>query len=657
MGVRGLRRSLFAAETGASGSGDDAMPWRHLGLLLVGAALLLLAFNGLMDVGARVAGDDVQRFDAASLVDAGGNPVRAEGDAPVPMRLQGNCHARGECTRYYRIAFQHDPAATGLYALYIPQFTGRLQVALNGVPVTDSTRGQTSLRLGQGAPQLAALPGRLLHPGANEFAVTLAGRMGAGAVGPVYFGPEAELRDDYEAAQFLVVTLPRLMDGALFAIGAIMLMIWLTRRHDRLYLLCAAISLCFALSSMSPVIAAAFGAQFLLPVNVLRFVGACLLLPFTWHLVGRRPPVRIAWFLVPGVLMFLSFRMLPAAWSTLLVPLLFVPLALALAAVALWELWRAGIRGGDRTALTLLAVIAVLLSLTTRDQLVTAGVLDKGYVLLARFNGPLLVLIMGGTLLRRFAEGLSLLENFNARLNRDVDAARGELRAAFEREQAHVRKATLEAERMRLMGDLHDGIAGHLVSIISLCEQPAPAAGADDAGVGSEVAQASRRALTDLRLVIDSMEDVGGDLAMMLTAFRDRVEPQLRRAGIRMDWQARDLPDLPGLAPATTLAIYRILQEAVNNAAKHSGSGVVAVAATGSPLPGHGVRLEVRDFGKGGAATRPHGYGMGNMRKRAAALGASLTVESDPAGTRVLLDLPPRLDAGQDPATAGSGSA
>ena len=641
MGARGLRRSWFAAEAGAPAFAEGAIPWRHLGLLLVGAALLLLAFNGLMDVGARVAGDDVQRFDAASLVDAGGNPVRAD-DAPVPMRLQGNCHARGECTRHYRIAFHHDPAATGLYALYVPQFTGRLQVALNGVPVTDSTRGQTSLRLGQGAPQLATLPGRLLHPGANEFAVTLAGRMGAGAVGPVYFGPDAELRDDYEAAHFLVVTLPRLMDGALFAIGAIMLLIWLTRRHDRLYLLCAAISLCFAVSSQSPVIAGAFGAQFLLPVNVLRFVGACLLLPFTWHLVGRRPPVRIAWFLVPGVLMVLSFRMLPAAWSTLLVPLLFVPLALALAAVALWELWRAGIHGGDRTALTLLAVIVVLLSLTVRDQLVTAGVLDKGYVLLARFNGPLLVMIMGATLLRRFAEGLSLLEDFNARLNRDVDAARGELRAAFEREQAHVRKATLEAERMRLMGDLHDGIAGNLVSIISLCEQPGGAA-------GNEVAQASRRALTDLRLVIDSMEDVGDDLAMMLTAFRDRVEPQLRRSGIRMNWQARDLPDLPGLAPATTLAIYRILQEAVNNAVKHSGSEVVAVAATASPLPGHGVRLVVRDAGRGGAEARRGGYGMANMRKRAAALGATLAVESDAGGTRVLLDLPPRLGG----ATAG----
>src|SRR5690606_1365901 len=149
---------------------------------------------------------------------------------------------RPGAARLYRIRFQHDPAGGALQALYIPQFTGRLQVSLNGVPVIDSTRGQTSLRLGQGAPQLVPLPEQMLRPGGNTLELALGGRMGAGAVGPVYFGPDAELRDHHEAAHFLVVALPRLMAGALFAIGAIMLMIWLTRRHDQLYLLCATIS-------------------------------------------------------------------------------------------------------------------------------------------------------------------------------------------------------------------------------------------------------------------------------------------------------------------------------------------------------------------------------------------------------------------------------
>src|SRR5690606_38370889 len=389
----------------------------------------------------------------------------------------------------------------------------------------------------------------------------------------------------------------------------IMLLIWLTRRHDQLYLLCAAISLSFAVSSLSPVIASALGASLLLPVNVLRYVGGCLLLPFAWQLVGRMPPVRTSWFVLPGVLMFLSFRLLPEAWSTQLVSYLFMPLVLAMAALALWQLWRAGTRGRDRTALTLLVAIAILLALTTRDQLVMAGVLENGHVLLARFNGPILVVIMGMIMLRRFADGLSLLENFNKRLHRDVAAARSKLQEAFDREKAHARRETLAAERVRLMSDLHDGIAGQLMSIVALSEQ-------DDGPKAAEVTTACHRALTDRRLVVDSMEDVGDDMGMMLVAFRDRIDPQLRRSGIRLDWQVRDLPDLPGLSPATTLAIFRILQESVNNAVRHSGSKVVEVVSSESLLPGHGVRLAVRDHGRGGAMLRRGHHGMDNMQRR-----------------------------------------
>ena len=109
--------------------------------------------------------------------------------------------------------------------------------------------------------------------------------------------------------------------------------------------------------------------------------------------------------------------------------------------------------------------------------------------------------------------------------------------------------------------------------------------------------------------------------------------------------RAAESPDLPGLYPAATLAIFRILQEAVNNAMRHSGSKVVEVASGRSPLPGHRARLVVRDFGAGGAIAGRVGHGMDSMRRRARALGAALEIESDEQGTRVTLDLPERLDA------------
>ncbi len=609
------------------------MPWGYLGVLLLVAVLLLIALNALMDTGARIHDPDVLRFDTAVRTMEDGTRATET----VPMRLPGNCHARGKCVHTYRIRFDHPANTDGPFALYVPLFTGRMQASLNGVPMLDSTLVEASLRQGQGAPQIASVPAHLLRTSSNELEVVLSGRLGSGAVGPVFFGPEKHLHAPYEAAHFQVVMLSRLMDGALLAIGLILLLIWRARRQDQLYLLCATISLSFALASLSPVIANAFGEFLLMPVNTLRFVAACLVLPFVWQLTGRRPPLRTRWFFVPGLLMVAAFHALPAAWSMFLLPAVFLPLALGLAGLALSELWRAGVRGGDRTALTLLVAIGGLLALAVRDQLVLSTDLGQGHVLLARFNGPILVFIMGAILLRSFAEGLSLLENFNARLRDDVTAAREQLQQAFEREQIQAQRQTLAAERMRLMGDLHDGIAGQLVSIVSLSERA-------QGPVAEEVSRACHGALTDLRLVVDSMEDFGDDLGMMLVAFRDRIEPQLRRSGLRLDWKVHDLPDLPGLSPTHTLGLFRLLQEAVNNAARHSGSDVVVIEAP--RLPDQGVRLIVRDHGKGGAQPRRGHYGMDTMRRRAGELGACLTINSNGQGTCVIVDLPPRLDAG-----------
>jgi signal transduction histidine kinase len=600
-------------------------PWSRIAALVLACGLLLLLLARLLDVGSNVQRPGVQQFTHAALV--------AAGNGESPIRCED-----GECARRYHLVFHSDPAAHGALSLYVPQYTGNLRVEFNDVPIASRVRRQTWPQLAQGVPLIVALPSRLLQPDGNDITLVFESHDGmAGFAGDAYLGPEPQLRAGYMAAWFIMVLLPRLIDGVLFAIGAIMLLIWFNRRHEQLYLLCAAISMGFAAASLSSETADSLG-MLLLPANVARYLCASLILPFAWQLAGRTPPLRTRWFLLLPALLFACLLCLPNAVTARLLPGLFLPLVMVTWIIAIVELARTAIRTQSLSSLLTLGAIGMGLVLTVRDQLVIRGVLDGGHVLMARFNGPILAMMTGAVLTRRFSSGLAALEDFNARLRNDVNAAAEQLRRAFEREQVQARRATLEAERMRLMGDLHDGIAGHLVSIISLCEQAG-------GGVTPEIAQASHRALTDLRLVVDSMEDVGDDLGMMLGAFRERVEPQLRRAGLRLEWHVRDLPDLPGLYPGATLAIFRILQEAVGNAVRHSGARAVEVSAGPSPLPEHGVRLLVRDQGRGGAAVRRGGYGMDNMRRRAEAFGGVLAVESDAAGTRVLLDLPRQLKA------------
>ena len=613
-----------------SNAGTIGIAWRVLGILLVGA-LLALAFVPLLDAGAHIDDPRVLRFDAAIAADA------AEGSEPVPIHPSRDCLLEGgRCVRDFVIPFAPPSVVGDTLALYIPQYTGNVAVTLNGMPVADSNRLQSSVHIGQGAPLLVALPRALLDPDRNRLQLRATRYGYGGFVGPVFIGDETRLRGAYELARGVLVILPRLVDGMLLAIGLVLVLVWCVRRHEALYLVCGAMSLCLAVSSLSSVAAGTLGDQALMVVNLLRFVAASLALPFAWLFVGRRPPVPIAWFLLLPLGVYASITLLSDGWGAWMTWHVFVPIVLLLVLVAMAVFARAAFAGRDLGALLMLAAMTAAFLTVGRDMLVNAGALPDGHLVMGRFNGPLMVAMMGTIVLSRLVAGLAVLERFNQRLRHDVEAATTRLRDAFNRERAHEQQAAVQVERMRLMRDLHDGIAGQLVSIISLSEQ-------EGGDVRAEIADASNRALTDLRLVVVSMEDVGDDLGMTLVAFRERLEPQLRRCGVRLDWKVRALPDLPGLYPSATLAIFRVLQEAVNNAMRHSGSDVVEVTSSKSPLPGCGTRLVVRDFGRGGAASRGSGHGMDNMRRRAASLGATLAVEDDAPGTRVIVDLPVRL--------------
>jgi signal transduction histidine kinase len=88
------------------------------------------------------------------------------------------------------------------------------------------------------------------------------------------------------------------------------------------------------------------------------------------------------------------------------------------------------------------------------------------------------------------------------------------------------------------------------------------------------------------------------------------------------------------------VACYRIAQEAITNAARHSGASSCLVRLCLDEADGT-LQLEVSDDGKGVAEDRSAGVGMSSMRERTEELGGTLTVGALPeGGTRVLARLP-----------------
>ena len=130
----------------------------------------------------------------------------------------------------------------------------------------------------------------------------------------------------------------------------------------------------------------------------------------------------------------------------------------------------------------------------------------------------------------------------------------------------------------------------------------------------------------------------------MIGALQARLDSVEKRAGI----EARFLIEgnLGNLLPTLEEALFRIAQEALNNALKHAAARSVVVRLRGED---ECVTLEVADDGRGSALLNTDvkgGLGLTSMRERVAQLQGTLTIDSAPgAGTRITVEVPRPLAA------------
>ncbi|MDT4332410.1 sensor histidine kinase [Methylomonas sp. MS20] len=183
---------------------------------------------------------------------------------------------------------------------------------------------------------------------------------------------------------------------------------------------------------------------------------------------------------------------------------------------------------------------------------------------------------------------------------------------AVERENA------LLLERQRLMYDMHDGLGSTLLATLCAIER--------DNLPQSSVIEALRGCVDDLRLVIDSLEPMEHDLVTLLATVRYRLGPRLTDAGLTLDWDIHDLPELPWLEPPDALHVLRLVQEALANVLKHARADHVRLATRASE---DHVEIHIEDNGCGfDLNTVPLGRGLRNQNRRAEYLGGEFKIDS-----------------------------
>jgi signal transduction histidine kinase len=200
-----------------------------------------------------------------------------------------------------------------------------------------------------------------------------------------------------------------------------------------------------------------------------------------------------------------------------------------------------------------------------------------------------------------------------------------------------------EDERRRLARDLHDGPAQSLSAALF---------GVDLALATLEKAPESAR--DELLHARELLRDALNELRAMMFGLRPRLleekglGPALEAlAGMAPLWGPHVTVSVSGrdarLAEDVELALYRIAQEAITNARKHSAAGEIRVELVVGP---DSATLSVVDNGQGFPPRRirpvaGRGEGVPGMRERAELLGGTLQIESAPGkGTQVLATLP-----------------
>jgi signal transduction histidine kinase len=189
-----------------------------------------------------------------------------------------------------------------------------------------------------------------------------------------------------------------------------------------------------------------------------------------------------------------------------------------------------------------------------------------------------------------------------------------------------------EEERRRLRRDLHDGLGPTLATVtLQLDVAEAKLAGDPEAARAmlAEVRRTTSEVVADIRRVVGDLRPPELDDLGLPTAL-GRLAERTSTAGPRVEVSCAALPRL---SAAVEVAVYRIVQEAVTNAVRHSGARRVRVTVG---VEAGDLTLAVADDGCGTAEDAPPGVGTASMRDRAAELGGTLRVTAGPTGGTVV---------------------
>lgn len=494
------------------------------------------------------------------------------------------------------ITFDWREGRTTPAALTIGRALPFYRLMLNGADLTPGV-DLAARDIRDRAPHLHVLPAELLqaHDNRVELQFPDATMLGSVNVNQVCIGRLADMQPAFRANWWRMVGVARVCLLLLISFALLALALWLLGGRPRVHLWYVAL---------------------LLPLMLRNFYDAST----------SRPGGPVPWMYLEAVgsaaLPYLLFGFMRAHWRFCfprLALVLKLLTAMALLLIGVDTIHPAPFLGvtvdNGLTFLvltsTLVAVTAVLMLVRSMHRVERRAVLAAASIAIAcstvqaanaffpfaqrwMWTDPIasvaLAIGFGYLLIRRMAVGEFVYTSASAALACELDEAIAVEPLPNHRLWSRFSAGIGRGERSRLMRDIHDGFGSRLVGVLALARREL---------AHFPLLNEIHRALLDMRLMIDAMDETSASLACALARFRQRIEQAHAAASERCAWHVRMASDVVIGEPTRLVAALRALEELLHEALERAHRGAIEIDV-------QAVRRSIRFAVVGGSGWSAH---------------------------------------------------
>jgi len=534
---------------------------------------------------------------------------------------------------WYRAEINLDTFNEQIWGIYLPSVTHNAAVYINGIWVGQGGNFTEPLSRHHNKPLLFNFSSKLLQPGTNAIDIKVkSAYYKQGLMDQFYLAPESQLIDAYTWKKLIRVDLVQWVTITMYVLSLIVLTFWIARPQDNIYGLFSLELFIWATHNLN-----LFVSDIPVSVNIweamtMSTLGwtVVVMIFFNHRFVGDRNKTvekviltfsafGIGIFFLPDIGSILNIGY--SVWDTFI---------MIFGIYAIYHLINVYRKQGNTDVFLMLVAGIPILVFGFHDILMINHFIDRRDGLTMQYSVIPSVLLFSWFLIRRFVQSINKAENLAETLEQRVNEKQNELQLQYKKLSLLEKDKVLAEERERLMRDMHDGIGGQLLSVVTLLQE-------QSGDIFKIVREKVQLSLVDLRFVIDSLDPLLSDLPTLLGMMRMRLVDQLESANIELEWAVTELPEIKNMSPRRSLHIMRIVQEAITNSIKHSGSDKMKLV-TG--VDKDNIYIDVIDFGIGyenSSLRESQGRGVKNMHYRAQELDAILEIRQLNHGTSVRL--------------------